>query len=146
VAASYLYSIARCTSACVQECVGEVQANDGPGYPSFCVPAHDERGGAINYIHIDMLRAQAQELRQLEAHQRAMPCEGLENVSSCEQPAEYLMPDATRPGSEGSDIEIRPAWFCRRHLSMLLGRDPGEQPHFRRIEGSDFRRIEGPEE
>jgi hypothetical protein len=94
------------------------------------------RGGAINYIHIDMLRYQAQELQELEAHQRSMPCEGLENMSSCEQPAEYLMPDATRPGSGGSDIEIRPAWFCRRHLSMLLGRDPGEQPHLRHIEGS----------
>ena len=108
------------------------------------------RGGAINYIHIDMLRYQAQELQELEAHRRSMPCEGLENMSSCEQPAEYLMPDATRPGSGGSDIEIRPAWFCRRHLSMLLGRDPGEQPHLRHIEGSKeqphFRRIEGSEE
>jgi hypothetical protein len=47
------------------------------------------------------------------------------------------MPDATRPGSGGSDIEIRPAWFCRRHLSMLLGRDPGEQPHLRHIEGPE---------
>jgi hypothetical protein len=81
-----------------------------------------------------MLRYQAQEL---EAHQGLVPCEGLENMTSCEQPAEYLMPDATRPGSEGSDIEIRPAWFCRRHLSMLLGRDPGEQPHLRRIEGPE---------
>ena len=101
------------------------------------VPTHDKGGGAINYIHIDMLRYQAQELQELEAHQMSMPCEGLENMTSCEAPAEYLMPDATRPGSGGSDIEIRPAWFCRRHLSMLLGRDPGEQPHFRRIEGSE---------
>ena len=116
----------------------------GPGLSFVLCPGPRLRGGAINYIHIDMLRYQAQELQQLEAHQRSMPCEGLENMSSCEQPAEYLMPDATRPGSEGSDIEIRPAWFCRRHLSMLLGRDPGEQPHFRRIEGSKFRRIEGP--
>ena len=114
-----------------------VERRPGPGYPSFCVPTHDKRGGAINYIHIDMLRVQAQALEELEAHQRSMPCEGLENMTSCEQPAEYLMPDATRPGSGGSDIEIRPAWFCRRHLSMLLGRDPGEQPHLRRIEGPE---------
>jgi hypothetical protein len=95
------------------------------------------RGGEINYIHIDMLRFQAQALQQLEAHQGVMPCEGLENVSSCEQPAEYLMPDATRPGGGGSDIEIRPAWFCRKHLSILIGRDPGEQPYFRRVEGPE---------
>jgi hypothetical protein len=95
------------------------------------------RGGEINYIHIDMLRFQAQALQQLEARRGVMPCEGLENVSSCEQPAEYLMPDATRPGSGDSDIEIRPAWFCRRHLSILIGRDPGEQPYFRRIEGPE---------
>ena len=84
-----------------------------------------------------MLRLQAQVLRELEEHHGFIRCEGLENVSSCVAPAEYLMPDATRPGDGGSDIEIRPAWFCRRHLSMLLGRDPGEQPYIRRIEGPE---------
>ena len=101
MAASYLYSIAKCSSAGVQESVSGVKVNNGPGYPSFCVPTHDKRGGAINYIHIDMLRYQAQELEQLEARQAVMPCEGLKNMSSCEQPAEYLMPDATRPGDGG---------------------------------------------
>ena len=108
----------------------------GPGYPSGC-SGPPLRGGGINYIHIDMLRFQAQVLEQLEARQAVMPCEGLENRSSCEQPAEYLMPDATRPGGGSSDIEIRTAWFCQKHLSMLLGRDPGEQPHLRRIEGPE---------
>jgi hypothetical protein len=66
-----------------------------------------------------------------------MPCEGLENVTSCEGLAEYLMPDATRLGGGSSDIEIRPAWFCRKHLGTLLGRDPGEQPILRRVEGPE---------
>ncbi len=87
----------------------------------------------INYIHIDVLRLQAQVLQQLEEHQGFVPCEGLQYSVPCEEPAEYMMPDATRPGGGGSDIEIRPAWFCRTHLSELLGRDPGEQPLFRRI-------------
>ncbi len=91
----------------------------------------------MNYIHVDMLRLQAQTLQALEERQGFVPCEGLENVTSCEAPAEYLMPDATRPGGGGSDIEIRPAWFCRKHLSTLLGRDPGEQPVIRRIEGPE---------
>jgi hypothetical protein len=104
---------------------------------SFGAPRPNTERGEINYIHIDMLRFQAQALQQLEAHQGVMPCEGLENVSSCAQPAEYLMPDATRPGGGGSDIEIRPAWFCRKHLSILIGRDPGEQPYFRRVEGPE---------
>jgi hypothetical protein len=108
----------------------------GPGYPSGC-PGLLPRGGGINYIHIDMIRYQAQALQELEAHRGVMPCEGLENVRSCEQPAEYLMPDATRPGDGGSDIEIRPAWFCRKHLCTLLGRDPGEQPILRHIEGPE---------
>jgi hypothetical protein len=63
-----------------------------------------------------------------------VPCEGLEYAVLCGERAEYLMPDATRSGGGGKDIEIRPAWFCRAHLSELWGRDPGEQPRFRRIE------------
>jgi hypothetical protein len=84
-----------------------------------------------------MLRIQAQILQRLEEHQGFVPCEWWSDPDSsgpCGEPAEYLMPDATRPGSGGSDIEIRPAWFCRTHISELLGRDPGEQPFFRRIE------------
>jgi hypothetical protein len=84
-----------------------------------------------------MLRLQAQTLREREERHGFVPCEGLENVSSCAAPAEYLMPDATRPGDGGSDIEIRPAWFCRKHLGTLLGRDPGEQPILRHIEGPE---------
>jgi hypothetical protein len=96
-----------------------------------------ELGGNINYIHIDMLRFQAQLLQEVEAHKGFVPCEGLEHSIPCEEPAEYLMPDATRPGHGDTDIEIRPAWFCRRHLSKLLERDPGEQPYLRRIEGPE---------
>ncbi len=66
-----------------------------------------------------------------------MPCEGLEYAAPCKERAEYMMPDATRGGGGGKDIEIRPAWFCRIHLSELLGRAPGEQPLFRRIEGPE---------
>jgi hypothetical protein len=84
-----------------------------------------------------VLRLQAQILEQLEEWQGFVPCEGLEYSGPCGEPAEYMMPDATRPGGGGSDIEIRPAWFCRAHLSELLGRDPGEQPVFRRIEGPE---------
>ena len=108
----------------------------GTGYP-YRVSRPLTSGGVINYIHIDMLRLQAQILQQVEAQQGFVPCEGLENLSSCEKPAEYLMPDATRPGHGDTDIEIRPAWFCRIHLSELLGRDPGEQPYLRRIEGPE---------
>jgi hypothetical protein len=84
-----------------------------------------------------MLRLQAQILQKLEEHQGYVPCEGLDYSGSCGEPAEYMMPDATRPGGGGSAVEIRPAWFCRAHLSELLGRDPGEQPLFRRIEGPE---------
>jgi len=95
------------------------------------------RGGEINYVHIDMLRLQAQLLQEIEEHQGFVPCEGLEYSARCGAPAEYMVADATRPGGGGSEIEIRPAWFCRTHLSELLGRDPGEQPLFRRIEGPE---------
>lgn len=103
------------------------------------VLAFDLRGVEINYVHIDILRLQAQILEQLAAHQGFVPCEGGTGPDRilCGEPAEYLMPDATRPGGGGSDIEIRPAWFCRTHLSEILGRDPGEQPLFRRIEGPE---------
>jgi hypothetical protein len=84
-----------------------------------------------------MLRLQAQLLHDLEEQHGFVPCEGLEHRPPCGKPAEYLMPDATRPGHGGSDIEIRPAWFCRKHLSELLGRDPGEQPYLRHIEGPE---------
>jgi hypothetical protein len=94
-------------------------------------------GGEINYVHIDVLRFQSQLLQQIEERQGFVPCEGLEYSGPCGEPAEYMMPDATRPGGGESDIEIRPAWFCRAHLSELLGRDPGEQPVFRRIEGPE---------
>ncbi len=95
------------------------------------------RGVEINYVHIDILRLQAQILQGLEEHQGYVPCEGLDYSGFCGEPAEYMMPDATRTSGGGSDIEIRPAWFCRTHLSELLGRDPGEQPLFRRIEGPE---------
>jgi hypothetical protein len=113
-----------------------VENRPGRGYP-YESPGPLPRGEEINYIHIDMLRDQARMLQQLEERQQFVPCEGLEYATSCEAPAEYLMPDATRPGGGGSDIEIRPAWFCRKHLSTLLGRDPGEQPYLRRVEGPE---------
>jgi len=86
-----------------------------------------------------MLRFQAQVLEKLEGSQGFVACEwetGLEG-SPCGEPAEYLMPDAARPGSGDAAVEIRPAWFCRTHLSELLGREPGEQPLLRRIEGPE---------
>ena len=101
------------------------------------VPACCSKGAEINYVHIEVLRLQAQILAHLEKSQGYVPCEGLDYSGSCGAPAEYMMPDATRTGGGGSDIEIRPAWFCRTHLSELLGRDPGEQPHFRRIIGPE---------
>ena len=45
------------------------------------------------------------------------------------------MPDATRAGGGGKDIEQRPAMFCRKHLEELLGHTPEEQPIFRRHSG-----------
>ncbi len=86
-----------------------------------------------------MLRLQAQVLQKLEEQQGFVPCEWWTDLDSgpCGEPAEYLMPDATRLGGGGSEIEIRPAWFCRTHISELLGRDPGEQPFCRRIEGPE---------
>lgn len=95
------------------------------------------RGGSISYIHIDMLRIQAQILQRLEEHQGFVPCEWWSDPDSsgpCGEPAEYLVPDAIRAGAGDADIEIRPAWFCRSHLSERLGHDPGEQPFFRHIE------------
>ena len=50
-------------------------------------------------------------------------------------PAAYLVPDATRPGGGGQDVERRPAMFCREHLEEMLGHPPEEQPVFRRVEG-----------
>ena len=81
-----------------------------------------------------MLRVQAQVLQAIEEQQGFVSCERSDDPNPCRELAEYLVPDATQHSSGGLDIEIRPAWFCREHLSELLGRDPGEQPFFRHIE------------
>ncbi len=90
----------------------------------------------MQYIDLDIVRHAAAILAAVEEAGQNVGCEheGPEG-GLCGSPAVYLVPDATRAGGGGQDVERRPAMFCREHLEEMLGHAPEEQPVFRRLEG-----------
>jgi hypothetical protein len=89
----------------------------------------------MNYVDLNIVRYAAMTLAVAEQNGETIACQH-GYIPICGKPAEYLVPDAVRPGGGGQDLEQRPAWFCREHLEELLGRPPEEQPHFRRLRGA----------
>ena len=85
-----------------------------------------------------MVRYAAMVLVNADENRQTVGCEHETKNGLCGEPAEYLVPDATRLGGGDQDIEQRPAMFCREHLEGMLGHPPAEQ--------SVFRRLAGPEE
>lgn len=65
-------------------------------------------------------------------------CEAETADGVCGRPVHYLIPDATRPGGGGADIEQLPAMACLEHLEEMLGHPPDRQPLFRRFQGPDL--------
>ena len=85
----------------------------------------------MQYVDLNIVRYAAAILAAADQAHRPIYCE----VQPCETLAAYLIPDATRPGGGGQDIEQRPAIVCREHAQEMLGHAPEEQPVFRRLEG-----------
>jgi len=85
----------------------------------------------VQYVDLNIVRYAAGILAAADELGETIYCE----VQPCEGRAEYLIPDATRPGGGGQDIEQRPAMVCREHAEEMLGNAPEEQPIFRRLEG-----------
>ena len=96
----------------------------------------------MNYVEVNTLRYGAMIITTMEAAPEEYPgpryptCE-YGYYPPCGERADYFVPDATRPGGGGQDVEMRPAWFCRDHLEEMLGHPPVEQPLFRRIVGPE---------
>ncbi len=100
----------------------------------------------MQYIDLDIVRHAAAILAAVEQAGQNVGCEAelledelpegrLPESALCGRPAVYLVPDATRPGGGGQDVERRPAMFCREHLEEMLGHPPEEPSVFRRVEG-----------
>ena len=93
----------------------------------------------MQYVELEIVRYAAQILADVEEAGQNVGCEHeLPEGRLCGRPAVYLVPDATRAGEGGQDVERRPAMFCREHLEEMLGYAPEEQPIFRRLRGSDY--------
>ena len=93
----------------------------------------------MQYVELKIVRYAAQILADVEEAGQNVGCEyELPEDRLCGWPAVYLVPDATRAGGGGQDVERRPAMFCREHLEEMLGHAPEEQPIFRRLRGSDY--------
>jgi hypothetical protein len=91
----------------------------------------------MQYVELIHVRSAANALAFAEKMGDTIACEYEVGDTICGEPAEYLVPNATRSGGGGQDIEQRPAMFCREHLEELLGHPPEEQPIFRRLRGPD---------
>lgn len=93
---------------------------------------------ALQYVDLEIVRYISSILASAEKRGITLACsyEAAE-AKLCGKPVEYLVPDATRSGGGGYDIEQRPAMFCREHLEEMLGHAPEEQPIFKRFEGPD---------
>jgi len=92
----------------------------------------------LQYIDLDIVRHAAAILAAVEEAGQNIGCEYEQPEGGlCGQPAAYLVPDATRAGGGGQDVERRPAMFCREHLEEMLGHAPEEQPVFRRVVGPE---------
>ena len=100
----------------------------------------------MQYVDLEIVRHAGAILAAVEEAGQNVGCEAemredelsegaLAESALCGQPAVYLVPDATRAGEGGQDVERRPAMFCREHLEEMLGHAPEEQPIFRRLEG-----------
>ena len=61
----------------------------------------------MNYVDLNVVRYAAMVLVNAEENRQTVGCEHDTENGICGEPAEYLVPDATRPG-EGQDIEQRP--------------------------------------
>lgn len=91
----------------------------------------------VNYVDLNVVCYAAMVLVNADENRLTVGCEHETENGICGEPAEYLVPDATRPGSGGQDVEQRPAMFCREHLEEMLGHPPAEQSIFRRIVGPE---------
>ena len=89
----------------------------------------------MQYVNLNVVRYAAMVLASAEESGITVGCEHEVGEGICGEPVEYLVPNATRSGGGGQDIEERPAMFCREHLEELLGHAPEEQPIFRRHPG-----------
>ena len=91
----------------------------------------------MQYVDLKMVAHIAMILAASDKFGIPVTCEEfeVEEFRPCGKRAGYLVPDATRAGGGGQDVELRPAMFCREHLEEMLGHAPAEQPIFRRLEG-----------
>jgi len=87
----------------------------------------------VQYVDLKVVRYAAGILAAADEVGHTIYCE----EQPCEGHAEYLIPDATRAGGGGRDIEQRPAVVCREHATEMLGHAPQEQPIFRRHQGPE---------
>ena len=78
----------------------------------------------MQYVELEVVRYAAGMLAAAEEAGHTLVCE----AQPCERPIKYLVPDATRPGADGQDVEQRPAIVCREHLEEMLGHVPEDQP------------------
>ncbi len=92
----------------------------------------------MQYVELDIVRHAAAILAAVEEAGQNVGCEAERPEGGlCGSPAAYLVPDATRAGGGGQDVERRPAMFCREHLEEMLGHPPENQPVFRRVVGPE---------
>ena len=85
----------------------------------------------MQYIELDIVRHAAAILVDVEEAGQHVGCEAEEDEGRlCGKLAVYLVPDATRAGRGGQDVERRPAMYCREHLEEMLGHAPERQPGF----------------
>ena len=92
----------------------------------------------MQYVDLNVLRYVAMVLASAEEQGITLGCEYEVGDTICGKPVEYLVPDATRSGGGGYDIEQHPAMFCREHPEKLLGHPPNVQPVFRRNRPLDY--------
>ena len=92
----------------------------------------------MQHVDLNVVRYAAMVLVTADENGIIVGCEyALPEGGVCGEPAEYLVPDATRAGGGGQDIEQRPVMFCGERLEEMLGYPPAEQPIFGRIQGPE---------
>ena len=107
------------------------QGGNRPGRVSYVSPASILGGDALQYVELDIVRRAAAMLADAEEAGQNVGCEAEEDEGRlCGRPAAYLVPDATRAGGDGREVERRPAMYCRGHLEEMLGHAPEERPGF----------------
>ncbi|MEJ7843911.1 MAG: hypothetical protein WKF95_19285 [Rubrobacter sp.] len=78
----------------------------------------------MQYVDLEVVRYAAGMLAAAEEAGHTLVCKS----QPCGRPIAYLVPDATRPGRDGQDVEQRPALVCREHLEEMLCHASEEQP------------------